>query len=150
MAKAFTLRFPWACLLAKTKQEKADTAKNARLKRFFRITLPEYRAVEAYQQATAPILLGTTRRALDHEHTTGLLRGVLDWRINRALGLIENTFKEKTPDVLYALASYLIAPPVTSVFGCKKYGIIGKAKKKKKMVFGSANGPIKTAKKVRK
>lgn len=120
--------------------------------RFFRMSLAEYRQVENFQ-ATGEfqifgILLGTTRRALDHNHTTGQLRGILDWRINRALGLIENAFHEKTPDVLYALAAYFKNPPVTTVLG-PRYGIIGRAKKKKKMIFGSENGPILPPKKVR-
>ena len=135
--------------MGKTKQEKAEGAKNARLKRFFRITLAEYREVEEYEQQTMPVLLGTTRRALDHNHTTGQLRGVLDFRINRALGMIETSFKDKTPDILRALAAYLDLFPVTVVLG-KRYGIIGKAKKKKVMIYGSAYGPIKPAKRKRK
>jgi len=127
--------------MGKTKQEKADAAKNARLKRFFRITLAEYREVEEYEQKTMPVLLGTTRRALDHNHTTGQLRGVLDFRINRALGMIETSFKDKTPDILRALAAYLEHYPVNMVLG-RRFGIIGKAKKKKKMFYGSPTGPV--------
>ena len=136
--------------MAKTKQEKAEGAKNARLKRFFRITLTEYKAVEAYEQETMPVLLGTTRRALDHNHTTGQLRGVLDFRINRALGMIETSFKDKTPDILRALAAYLDLFPVTVVLGKRRSGIIGKAKKKKGMIYGSEKGPIKPEKRKRK
>jgi hypothetical protein len=134
--------------MAKTAEEKAASAKNARLKRFFRITLDQYKEVEEYEQATMPVLLGTTRRALDHNHTTGQLRGVLDFRINRALGMIETSFKEKTPEILRALAYYLEHFPVTTVLG-PRYGIIGKAKKKKVMIFGSANGQIKPEKRKR-
>jgi hypothetical protein len=135
--------------LAKTKQEKAEAAKNARLKRFFCITLEEYKAVEEYEKQTMPVLLGTTRRALDHNHTTGQLRGVLDFRINRALGMIETSFKERTPDILRALAAYLDLHPVDLVLGVR-YGIIGKAKKKKVMIYGSPQGPIKATKRKRK
>jgi hypothetical protein len=136
--------------MAKTAEEKAASAKNARLKRFFRITLDQYKEVEEYEQATMPVLLGTTRRALDHNHTTGQLRGVLDFRINRALGMIETSFKEKTPEILRALAFYLDLLPVSVVLG-PRYGIIGKAKKKKKMFFGSPSGPyeVKETKKPR-
>jgi hypothetical protein len=135
--------------MPKTAQEKAEGAKNARLKRFFHITLEEYKKVEAYEAATMPVLLGTTRRALDHNHTTGQLRGVLDFRINRALGMIETSFKEKTPDILRALAAYLDLYPVNMVLG-RRYGIIGKAKKKKVMIYGSPEGPIKPEKRKRK
>ena len=132
--------------MAKTKQEKADTAKNARLKRFFRITLEEYRKVEAYEQEHCPVLLGTTRRALDHQHQTGQLRGILDWRVNRALGLIENAFHERTSMVLQSLAWYLTYLPVTTVLG-ERYGIIGRARAKRKMIYGSPSGPIKESRK---
>jgi hypothetical protein len=135
--------------MSKTKQQKADAAKNARLKRFFRIDLEDYKKVEAYEQEHCPVLLGTTRRALDHQHQTGQLRGILDWRINRALGLVENAFHEDTPKVLQSLAWYLMHFPVTTVLG-PRYGIIGKAKKKKVMIYGSPTGPIKPAKKARK
>jgi hypothetical protein len=128
--------------MPKTKEQKAEGAKNARLKRFFRISLEEYRKVEKYEELTTPLLLGTTRRALDHVHSTGQLRGILDWRINRALGLIENSFKESTPGILRQLALYLEHYPVNMVLG-RRFGIIGKAKKKKKMVYGSPTGPIK-------
>lgn len=149
--------------MPKTKEQKAEGAKNARLLRFFRISLAEYKQVEDFQATnlckvgnvttksgalSMGILLGTTRRALDHNHQTGQLRGILDWRINRALGLIENAFHEKTAEVLHALAYYLNYPPVTTVLG-PRFGIIGKAKKKKKMIFGSPNGPILPEKKVR-
>lgn len=137
--------------MAKSPEEKSASAKNARLKKFFLITLGQYKAVESYQQegfGGMDVLLGTTRRALDHNHTTGQLRGVLDFRINRALGMIETSFKEATPDILRALAYYLEHPPVTTVLG-PKYGIIGKAKNKKRMVYGSENGPLKPEKKVR-
>ena len=115
--------------MSKTAQEKAEGAKNARLKRFFHITLEEYKKVEAYEAATMPSLLGTTRRALD----------------NRALGMIETSFKEKTPDILRHLAQYLEHYPVNMVLG-RRYGIIGKAKKKKVMIYGSEKGPIKPEK----
>jgi hypothetical protein len=135
--------------MSKTKKQKADAAKNARLKRFFRIDLEEYRKVEAYESEHTPVLLGTTRRALDHQHQTGQLRGILDWRINRALGLIENAFHEDAPKILQSLAWYLMHFPVTTVLG-PRYGIIGRAKKKKVMIYGSPTGPIKPAKKARK
>ena len=134
--------------MAKTAEEKAASAKNARLKRFFLITLDQYKEVEKYEQVAMPILLGTTRRALDHNHTTGQLRGILDFRINRALGMIETSFKEKTPQILAELAYYLENLPVDHVLG-PRYGIIGKAKKKKVMIYGSPDGPIKPTKRKR-
>jgi Recombination endonuclease VII len=128
--------------MAKTPEQKRDAAKDARLKKFFRTSLEEYRAIEGWQaNSRGSILLGTTRRGLDHNHTTGLIRGVLDWRINRALGIIENSFREASPKVLRELANYLEMPPATFVVG-ERYGLVGQAKNKKVMVYGSRNGPL--------
>ena len=126
-----------------TDEQKRDRAKDRRLQKFFCTSLDEYRAIEKFQAETpayAPVL-GTTRRGLDHCHTTGLIRGVLDWRVNRALGLLENAFKEDTAKVLRAMAEYVERYPALLVIGVR-YGIIGKAKNKKKMVYGSVQGPI--------
>jgi hypothetical protein len=121
--------------MARTEAQKRDAAKDARLKLFFRTSLEEYRAIEEYQKQFFNPVLGTTRRGLDHCHTTGLIRGVLDWRVNRALGIIENAFKENTVYVLRTLARYVENPPAIDVIG-KRYGLIGKARRKKKMIYG--------------
>lgn len=71
----------------------------------------------------------------DHSHVSGLVRGRLDFRINKALGLLENSFKELTPKILRTLADYLEAPPAVKAIG-KHYGLIGRAQKKLKMVYG--------------
>lgn len=44
----------------------------------------------------------TLRLVPDHDHTTGLLRGVLCGRCNRVLGLLQDS-----PTILRALAQYL-------------------------------------------
>lgn len=121
--------------MAKTAQQKKDAAKDARLRKFFRTSLEEYRAIEKWQEKFHYPLLGESRRGLDHDHKTGLIRGVLDWRINRALGILENAFGENTVYVLQSLARYIATPPAVTVIG-ERYGLIGQAKYKKKMVYG--------------
>ena len=80
---------------------------------------------------------------MDHRHDTGQIYGLLDWRLNRALGLIEKVNKERTSDVLRALAEYLDNPPAVQALGRKVYGMIGIAKPNKKIkVYGSENGPL--------
>lgn len=128
--------------MAKTPEQKRDAAKDARLKKFFRTSLEEYRAIEAYQEKYFNPVLGTTRRGLDHDHKTGMIRGVLDWRVNRALGIIENAFKENTVYVLQTLARYIANPPALAVLGGPRYGLIGQAKNKKVMIYGSPEGPL--------
>lgn len=76
----------------------------------------------------------------DHCHRTGLIRGRLDWRLNKALGVIEKFAPTKTSAVLRALAEYLDHPPATTALGHPTYGLIGKAQYKKKMVYGPPEG----------
>jgi hypothetical protein len=136
--------------MPKTEEQKRDAAKDARLKKFFRTSLEEYRAIEKWQQENGfAHILGGSRRGLDHHHGSGFIRGVLDWRINKALGIIENSFGAQTPDILKELAEYLISPPATGVIG-SRYGLIGQAKNKKVMIYGSENGPICVIKKRKK
>jgi hypothetical protein len=145
--------------MAKTPEERAATAKAARLFKYYRITPEENNAVEQYQRNskefsillergnildTSPALLFT-----DHNHQTGLYRGRLAYLINKALGTIECSYKERTADVLEALALYLRKPPAVQVVG-KRYGLIGRAKQKKHPIYGSSNGPIVPPKKERK
>lgn len=114
-----------------------ERARTKRLWTLFRITPEEHSAILTYQQnhSTLRLLLGSWL-GFDHNHRTGESRGLLDHRINRALGMIENTWKDATPQVLRALADYVENPPARKVLGAKRYGLTGKAKVKKKMVYG--------------
>ena len=47
------------------------------------------------------------------------------------------------------MANYFECPPAVEVIG-ERYGILHKAKNKKKMVYGSANGPLPVERKPRK
>lgn len=103
----------------------------------FRLTLEEREKIEAFQKEhpTYSKLLGK-RLGTDHCHKTGLIRGVLDFRINRAYGMIEQAFPKNLPEVLRALAAYHEKPPAEIALKEKRYGIIGQARYKKKMVYG--------------
>jgi hypothetical protein len=120
-----------------------------------RITPEEQDEVEQYQRDSEHFILlergnvDDKKPALlftDHRHSDGLVRGRLAYLINKALGTIENSYKERTADVLRALAHYLDNPPAVSVLG-ERYGLIGRSMRKKKMIYGSENGPIQPAKK---
>jgi hypothetical protein len=142
--------------MAKTPEERRASAKRARLMLLYRITPEEQARVEEFQRATRfSVLLersgGNADAQLftDHRHSDGLIRGRLAYLINKGLGVIEGVYKERTPSVLRVLADYLEDPPFAVVFG-PRYGLIGRAKKKKKMIYGSPDGPITAPKKVGK
>lgn len=145
--------------MAQTTEQKRLAAKRTRLMTLYRITPEEQDKVERFQRGigTFAILLEKgdlskeARLYNDHSHVSGLYRGRLAYLINKGLGTIESTYKERTPAILRALAHYLENPPATTVLGKPRYGMIGRAKiNKKKKVYGSPEGPITASKKAKK
>jgi hypothetical protein len=133
--------------MAQTPEERRAAAKRHRLDVLYRITPEEEQEMERYQRLAAPYNLLLQRgdgsddalTFVDHEHRSGLIRGKLVYLINKALGTIENSYKERTSTILRALAYYLDNPPAPLVIG-PHYGMIGRAKmNKKKIVYGKAN-----------
>jgi len=112
-------------------------ARARRLKVLFRLTPEEVDKINSYQcrHKIYKLLLGK-RNSIDHRHSDGLIRGQLDWLLNRAYGLIEKVGGDRTSSILRALAVYHDSPPAVKALGEKRYGLIGKAKYKKKMVYG--------------
>jgi len=144
--------------MAQTPAQRRDAAKRTRLWVLYRITLEEQEKVEQFQRQDPTLSRLLTKGDpkepaklyTDHSHTTGLFRGRLAYLINKGLGVIEGTYKERTPDILRALAEYLDYPPAVRVIG-ERYGLLGRAKlNKKNPVYGSSTGPIKAPKKVKK
>lgn len=84
------------------------------------------------------ILLGK-RNCIDHCHTTGQCRGILEWRVNKAIGLLEKACPEDIVGLLRGLVAYYEHFPAEQVIG-KRYGLIGLAKiNKKKKIYGPPN-----------
>jgi hypothetical protein len=56
----------------------------------YRLTIDEQKEIERFQgeHSGFRLLLGQ-RMGTDHNHKTGLIRGRLEWRLNRALGMFE-------------------------------------------------------------
>lgn len=92
-------------------------ARDLRLRREFGITLEQYNEVLKYQGGKCAICKRSVREfknqlAVDHCHTTGLLRGLLCWGCNKALGVFRDDLKR-----LKEAVSYLTLPPITAVLG---------------------------------
>lgn len=117
-----------------------DKARRRRLWKFYRITPEEHDKIRTFQ-ATHPIykLLLGRRLGTDHRHADGLLRGLLEWRLNRALGMVEHVAPAKVSSTLRALADYYENPPAVTALGGSRFGLIGQAKVKKKMIYGGPN-----------
>ena len=80
----------------------------------YRLTPEDVTKIDEFQKTHSvfSILLGN-RLSTDHDHKTGLIRGRLDWRINRAYGLIEKVNPDNTSKILRALANFHENPPAT-------------------------------------
>lgn len=113
----------------------SEKAKIKHDKDFYNIS-PEQRAeMEAEQDYACaicglPPLPGERRLAIDHDHTDGLIRGLLCNHCNHLLGKIENLFvrypADKFPlknvwwwrcEVLTALVDYISTPPAVHAIG---------------------------------
>ncbi len=112
-----------------------------RLKKLFHLTPEEYNKIMTWQVQNCiyRLLLGK-RNSLDHNHASGEVRGFLEWRLNRAYGMIERAFPKTVSLVLRALAEFHDNPPARFALGKNTYGIIGQARYKKKMLFGPPPG----------
>lgn len=110
------------------------TPRQRRLWELYRITEADYATVLAFQGGVCAIsgrLPGRQSLNVDHDHVTGLIRGLLSPWINKGL-----SFFEDDPILLRAAADYLDNPPAVTALGRKVFGLIGKAQRKKKMIYG--------------
>lgn len=114
---------------------KTCTAKRTRewaLKRNFNITEEEYQKIFQHQQGVCALCKRPPKKsklAVDHRHGDGLLRSLLCWKCNNAIG----SFRENIP-LMEAVIRYLsLAPegfPVSQTFGIARYGIKGRVTNK--------------------
>ncbi len=102
-----------------------------KLKDQYGITPEEYDKILAHQGwvcfiCQRPPKPGGKRLSVDHDHTTGLTRGLLCWGCNSALG----KFRDSTEKILRA-AAYINDPPATAALGREVFGRTGRITKKR-------------------
>ena len=107
-----------------------ERARARRLKTLFDLTPAEYEAILEYQRGGCAICArppGKTRLAVDHNHKTGLVRGLLCWTCNTALG----KFRDNDEHVGNA-AEYVNDPPATRALERETFGVLGRTTTKRK------------------
>ena len=122
-------------------RESKERAADLRLRREFGITLAEYNTILRHQGGKCAICKErpTKRRlAVDHNHISGEVRGLLCMRCNRALG----KFQDSTQLVVNA-ATYVNHPPATAAL-CRQHitaiGRIGTKVRAKRLLLMKAAG----------
>lgn len=101
-----------------------ERARDLRLQRQYGITAEDYDKILAFQGGGCAICgapPGKNRLAVDHDHTTGLTRGLLCWRHNAGL----QKFGDDA-DLMENGAYYLRQPPATHALGHESFGRTGR------------------------
>lgn len=101
-----------------------------RLAKLYNITAVEYDKLLAFQDGACWICQHPPKRvrlAVDHDHKTGLIRGLLCAWCNRAIG----QFRDNTERVRRVL-QYFEDPPATKCLGSPRFGVIGRVTNKLK------------------
>jgi hypothetical protein len=99
--------------------------KAARLKKYFNISLEEFEKIFVFQDGKCAICKAPLKKAnTDHDHKTGLIRSLLCWICNDAIG----RFRENI-ETLQSAISYLTNPPekfpASRALGAPRYGLLG-------------------------
>lgn len=106
---------------------KADKRRQKHLWDAFRITLDEWKTIFEYQGQVCAICKKTSKYwHVDHNHKTGLVRGILCSQCNRALGKCEDPRWKWSYRELYRASLYLDNPPAINALGRQVHGFPGK------------------------
>lgn len=96
-----------------------EKAKDTRLRREFNITLAEYQRVLEFQKGVCFICRRKLTKkgkpfilAVDHNHASGLVRGLLCWQCNKAIAILQDMAEWAA-----RAAEYLSHPPFLQVVG---------------------------------
>lgn len=98
------------------------------LKRNYNITVGEYESMLLSQNGLCAICghpPKTKRLAVDHDHKTGLIRGLLCAFCNRAIGMFRDDVNK-----FETVVTYLKRPPATVSLGGERFGVKGRVSNK--------------------
>lgn len=117
-----------------------DYARQRRLAQLFNLSLADYDAILAYQGGVCAICKNrptSKRHAVDHDHASGLIRGLLCYRCNKLLGYVEALAKAiggigTALRMAQALCDYIAYPPAVSALGAARYGRVGPTEKRRR------------------
>lgn len=113
------------------KQKSTLTPRELRLKRVYGLHPGEYEKILAYQNGVCFICEKPPKEGknlhVDHNHKTGLTRGLLCWICNSALG----KFRDSAVRVSNA-ARYIERPPAVIALGKEVFGRVGRITNKRK------------------
>lgn len=115
--------------MAKTEEERKRTAKNAYLVRTYNITIEDFEAMLEAQGGVCAICEQPPKlRALhvEHDHTTGLIRGLCCFFCNAQI-----LRQRVTARLLRRAADYLDNPPAIAVLG-ERFGPTGRIQTKRR------------------
>ena len=106
----------------------------------YKLTVEQYDVILAYQGGVCyachqPEPVKGRRLSVDHDHETGLVRGLLCSRCNPIIGKLENAFKRyglgkviglNVKTLATRIAAYLWKPPATEALGKEHFGYAGR------------------------
>ncbi len=112
-----------------------ENIRTQRDKKLYNLQPGERKKIWEFQKGVDPISGDplVPRANLDHDHKTGLIRGLLNPLTNKFL--VDNAAKLK------AMLAYIENPPAPAALGETVYGLMGLAKHKKKMRYGPKGDP---------
>lgn len=112
-----------------TEEERKRRAKNTYLLRTYGISLDEWELLFEFQGGVCAICgkpPGTRALHTEHNHTTGLVRGLACFFCNAQI-----LRQRVTPELLRRAADYLENPPAVQLFG-ERFGPLGRITTKKR------------------
>lgn len=83
------------------RRKNPDNVKNIRLKTRYGITLKEYDNVLAFQKGLCAICGLSGKLLVDHDHLTGIVRGLLCFHCNSALGHFNDKISSMEKAIFY-------------------------------------------------